>query len=65
MAYGVSGDGNGSQPLVLAPPAGRTDATSFQDAMDEEVEVIEQEQKILAKIICTPGVPSVENQERD
>jgi hypothetical protein len=29
---------------------------NHEDAMDEEVEVIEQEQKILAKILCTPGV---------
>ena len=31
------------------------DATTFEDAMEEEVEIIEQDQKILEKIICTPG----------
>ena len=56
MADGVSDDGNGGEPLVLATPADCTDATSFEDATDEEVEVFEREQKILAKIICTPGV---------
>ena len=56
MGDGVSDDGNGGEPLILASPAGRTDATSFEDTMDKEVEVIEQEQKLLARIICTPHV---------
>ena len=53
--YVTSDDCNGCEPLVLATPAGRTEATSFENAVDEEVEVFEREQKIIAKIICTPG----------
>ena len=55
MADGVSNDGNGDEPLVLANPVGRVDAQSFDDLMDEEVETLERKQKILAKIICVPG----------
>ena len=56
MADGVSDDGSGGEPLILASPTGRTDATRFTDAMDEEVEILEHEQMISAKIICTAGV---------
>ena len=56
MPDGVSDVDNGGEPLILASPTGPTDATTFEDAMEEEVEMIEQEQKILAKIICAPGV---------
>ena len=56
MADGVSDDGSSGELLILASPVGHTDATSFKDTMDEEVDIMEQEQKILATIICTPGV---------
>ena len=46
MADGVSDDGISGEPLILPSPTGRTDETTFENAMDEEVEIIEQEQKI-------------------
>jgi hypothetical protein len=55
MAEDTNDDGRGDGSLVLDNPSGPKDSTSFEDAMEEEVEIIEQEQKILAKIICVPG----------
>jgi hypothetical protein len=55
MADGVSDGGNGDEPLILSTPVGRPHAESFDEAMGETVEVLERKQKILAKIICTPG----------
>ena len=43
MADGVSDDGDGGEPLILAAPTGRKDVITFEDAMEEEVEIIEQE----------------------
>jgi hypothetical protein len=40
--------------LVLTT-LGRLYAESFDEDMDEVVEVLERKQKILAKIICVPG----------
>jgi hypothetical protein len=55
MGDGVSDGGNGDEPLFLAAPEGSNYAVSFDDAMDEEVEILERKQKILGKIICIPG----------
>lgn len=50
MGDGVSDGGNGDEPLFLAAPEGSNYAVSFDDAMDEEVEILERKQKFfLAK----------------
>ena len=48
MADGVSDDGSGGERLILESPAGRTDATSIEVAMEEEVEA-SSKSKILAE----------------
>jgi hypothetical protein len=55
MADDISGNDNGDEVLVLSTPASRVETVSFEDAMDETTEGLEQKQKILSKIICIPG----------
>ena len=55
MAEDNDDNGTSDGSSVLDNPAGCTDSTSFEDAVEEEAEIVEPEQKILAKIICVPG----------
>jgi hypothetical protein len=55
MAHGVTVEDNGDEPLILSTPVGRPHAESFDEAMGETVETLGRKQKILAKIVCTPG----------
>ena len=55
MAEDNDDDGKGDGSSVSDNPAGHTNSTSFEDAVEEEAEIVEPEQKILAKIICVPG----------
>ena len=50
-----SDDRNGDEPLILTEPTGRAYAVTYDEDMDEVVEILERKQKILAKIICVPG----------
>jgi hypothetical protein len=49
--------------LILTTPAGRIFAETLDDDMEEEMELLERQQKILAKIVCTPGIKTYEEGE--